>query len=71
MPCRAIMKFNVRYGCMLLCGRLPPATFRAFGAMVAFWVVEYNGGGVRPTLDAAQTAFVGSVCVAAVIVPRS
>src|SRR3954451_3933231 len=25
-PCRAMQKFTVRYGCMLLCGWLPPVT---------------------------------------------
>src|SRR5437762_12987951 len=29
-PCSAIQKFSVRYGCMLLCGKLPPATAIAF-----------------------------------------
>ena len=24
-PCNAMQKLSVRYGCMLLCGRLPPA----------------------------------------------
>src|ERR1051326_3298371 len=32
-PCSAMQKFSVRYGCMLLCGRPPPAGANACNAM--------------------------------------
>jgi hypothetical protein len=34
-PCSAIQKLTTRYGCMLLCGWLPPATWSADGLICA------------------------------------
>jgi len=55
----------------LLCGKPPPLAERAFAAIVVFCVVLYRGGGVRPTLDAAHTAFAGLVWSAAPVDARS
>ena len=52
-PCNAILKFNVRYGIMLLCGRLPPE-----GPIMLKFIAARFAGGVYalPPLDRARTA---------------
>ena len=59
MPCKAIQKFKVKKGDILICGWLPPVLVNADGDICTSGVVPY---GAKPVL-LAQKLLVGGVTV--------
>lgn len=63
-PCSAMMNTRVKYGCILLCERLPPVSDVENGDILTLLVEAYSGGGVLVPPSTDQTAFAGEGMVA-------
>ena len=63
MPCKAMQKFSVRYGIMLLCGWLPPMGAIAFESIATRGLVLVEYMLVTPGLEP-SAALIGDVLFA-------